>query len=76
MTDQISKGKSYTIWILKAIATILVVMVHSGNIFGYGSTAQPDYFLPFYQMAATRVPIFFTVSGYYSSGKRLISNQI
>jgi len=64
MINQDLNNKNYTVFILKIIATVLVVMVHGGNIFQYGGTGRPNCFHALYQLAATGVPIFFTVSGY------------
>lgn len=52
----------------KCIATILIVMVHSGNILSYAGVAEGDLIdtilLPFRTMASFGVPIFFMTSGY------------
>lgn len=58
------KEKSYLIWMLKIIATIMVIYIHSANIFGYSNTTIPDYLRPFSLLSNTGVPLFMLISGY------------
>lgn len=59
-----AKSKSYTIWMMKIVATFLVVFIHSANIFRYANSFMPSVLTPFSMLANTGVPIFMVVSGY------------
>ena len=52
----------------KCIATILIVMVHAGNILSYANVGEGDLIYtilsPFRTIASFGVPIFFIISGY------------
>lgn len=50
--------KSYLIWMLKIIATMMVLYIHSANIFGYCKIGMPNYLRPFSMFANTGVPLF------------------
>ncbi|MCM1262982.1 MAG: acyltransferase [Butyrivibrio sp.] len=58
------KTRSQYLDILKVCACIMVVYVHSGNLFRYAQ-AQPPVLIPVLsKLAQCGVPIFFIVSGY------------
>lgn len=59
-----AKGKSHLIWLLKIVATVMVMYIHSANIFGYANMTQPYYVRPFALLANTGVPVFMLISGF------------
>ena len=60
----VEKQKNYLIWLLKIVATIMVIYIHGANIFSYSKISMPDYLRPFSMLTITGVPLFMIISGY------------
>lgn len=50
--------------ILKAFSCIIVVYIHSFNIYSYSGKNQPCALYPIYIFTKLGVPLFFLISGY------------
>lgn len=59
-----ASNRSYIIWLLKVVATLMVLYIHGANIFTYSGLKMPVCFRPFSLLANTGVPLFMIISGF------------
>lgn len=68
-TKQIENHRNQTLTLVKIVATILVVMVHAGNLYGYAQVGSPRLVGGCAALAAAGVPLFFVISSYFLFSK-------
>lgn len=61
--------RNRTLTLVKIVATILVVMVHASNLYGYAQVERPWLVCGCDALAAASVPLFFMISSYFLFSK-------